>query len=77
MMMIVVLDESGTHKDSRAIAVAGFVIAENQTEPLEEEWNEILSRAGGPPFTNQKYRVPHPSRFCEGWDVEPFAQPAL
>jgi hypothetical protein len=22
-------------------------------------------------------RVPHPSRFCEGWECKPFPQPAL
>jgi hypothetical protein len=41
--MIVVLDESGTHKGSRAIAVAGFVIAKDKIALLGEEWNAILA----------------------------------
>ena len=40
--MIVVLDESGTHAGSRAIAVAGFVIAEANAEKLEDAWHRVL-----------------------------------
>lgn len=42
--MIVILDESGTHAGSRALSVAGFVIAQDSIPPLLQEWEGELKR---------------------------------
>ena len=42
--MLVVLDESGTHAGSRAIAVAGFVVSEERAPILASAWNRTLKR---------------------------------
>lgn len=43
VMFTAYIDESGTHKNSQAIAVAGYVSTVDQWQRFEDEWKDILS----------------------------------
>jgi hypothetical protein len=57
--VIVVLDESGTHAGSLAIAVAGFAIYEDRQSVLETEWRQVLDAFGIQKLHMKDFVPPH------------------
>src|SRR5262245_35687996 len=46
VMLAAYFDENGTHADSRATAVGGFLATTNQWQKFEKAWAAALQRAG-------------------------------
>lgn len=42
----VYLDESGTHDESEAVEVAGFVSNATEWEAFSEKWQQVLTKSG-------------------------------
>ena len=46
VLRYVYMDESGTHNDSPAIAIAGYVFEKSQVQRFSRDWNKELKKFG-------------------------------
>lgn len=53
------LDESGTHAESRAITVAGYVISPESLPVLERKWRSLLGKYGMDELHMKEFVPPH------------------
>lgn len=68
MPPITFLDESGTHRGSRVVTVAGFMIPSESLQELEQEWRVELDRHNIAELHMREFVPPHGS--CSGWSAE-------
>jgi len=57
--MKVFLDESGTHEGSRAVAVAGYLISDDNQARLQVEWAEVLAKWNVKELHMREFVPPH------------------
>jgi hypothetical protein len=59
-------DDSGTHSTSKVVCWAGFMAAEEEWAPFEQEWAALLKREGLKSF--HMFDVHNAVGQCEGWN---------